>query len=212
MRKFLLIATLLLSQMYALQFCYEDAGWCYDVSTQQAFYIFHIDNAEFDYMGGLGGLEVGDALGAFKKDDNGDDICVGFLRIGDENQPGNGGVITLSAMGDDGSFPHYLNGPNAGDDGELGTEDDYLGDVPILKLYDASTGDVVCATTSGEEIPGWENFGIFNLHGLDDAYGDAFPESYLSGDAQECDGCIYGLDDVDEVGAEARCACQGASQ
>jgi hypothetical protein len=65
MRKFLLIATLLLSQMYALQFCYEDAGWCYDVSTQQAFYIFHIDNAEFDYMGGLGGLEVGDALGAF---------------------------------------------------------------------------------------------------------------------------------------------------
>ena len=32
------------------------------------------------------------------------------------------------------------------------------GDIPILKLYDASTDDVVCVTTSGEEIPGFENF------------------------------------------------------
>ena len=76
MRKFLLIATFLCKCM--LFSFVVSAGWCYDVSQQH--FTFHIDNAEFDYMGGLGGLEVGDALGAFKKDGNGNDICVGFTN------------------------------------------------------------------------------------------------------------------------------------
>ena len=109
MKKFLLITIFFISQLYALQFCYEEADWCYDVSTFQAFYFFNIDNATLEYAGGSGVIENGDAIGAFKTDENGNDVCVGFLRIGNQNQPDGNGIIALPTMGDDGSFPNYLN-------------------------------------------------------------------------------------------------------
>lgn len=94
MKKLLLTLTAL-SVVFGYQNCHEETGWCYEVSTQQAFYMFAIANVDGDLA------EVGaDVIGAFC---NG--TMVGWFLAAES-------YTTVPAMGDDGSFPDYC---HAGD-------------------------------------------------------------------------------------------------
>ena len=66
MKKFLFIVTLFWSQIYAIQYCHDESGWCYDQSTFQSFY-FLIDSViTYDYAEDSGGMmEFGDVFRSF---------------------------------------------------------------------------------------------------------------------------------------------------
>jgi hypothetical protein len=94
MKKLLLTLTTL-SLTFGYQNCHEETGWCYEVSTQQAFYMFATANIDGELA------EVGaDVIGAFC---NG--TMVGWFAAAES-------YTTVPAMGDDGSFSDYC---HAGD-------------------------------------------------------------------------------------------------
>ena len=57
MKKFLLIMTLIMSQVFSVQKCHEESGWCFDVSVYQSFYLFHYSEMSLNYT-----LQPGDSL------------------------------------------------------------------------------------------------------------------------------------------------------
>ncbi len=141
-----------------MQICHDDSGWCYEISTFQGFYMFGENLVTID--GEV--IEPTDVIGAFK-----DGVCVGWTLA-----ESGGGVMTLPAMGNDGSYPGYLQ----------------AGDVPEIRVFDSSSGldldtelsDIAecnnpdfgtaeeCSDAGfiwSEPIPGWENAGIYVLDG-----------------------------------------------
>ena len=93
-----------------MQICDDNSGWCYEISTFSAFYMFGENLVTIDGEP----IESTDIIGAFK-----DGECVGWTLA-----ESGGGVITIPAMGNDGSFPGYLQ----------------AGDIPEIRLFDVSSG------------------------------------------------------------------------
>ena len=85
--------------------------------------------------------------------------------------------------------------------------DGYLesGEVPSFIFYDESVNITVCANISGvDSLEGFGNLSMHSYHGIDDT-----PLAFLTGNDQDCDGCLYGIDNNDSVESEDPCQCQG---
>ena len=116
--KKLTLLVLLNSFIYS-QNCHEPSGWCYDVSTQQAFYIFEtvtIDGELAEWESG----DENDVIGSFCGD-----TMVGFIEA-QQNW------TTVPTMGNNGDFPGYC----------------LDGDNPTFKIYDYSEDEIKCASVN----------------------------------------------------------------
>ena len=184
MKKVLLIMTLLMSFGFSLQQCHEGTGWCFDQQTEQAFYFFHKDAVTFNYEFSSSVLDSGDVIGLFK-----DDQCVGYYEIDPQAIANSSDVITLPMMGSAEPGDGYLES----------------GEVPSFIFYDESVNITVCANISGvDSLEGFGNLSMHSYHGIDDT-----PLAFLTGNDQDCDGCLYGIDNNDSVVSEDPCQCQG---
>jgi len=127
--KKLLTLIAMLTIGFGYQNCHEPSGWCYDISTQQCFYMFEtavVDTAFAEYQEEV--EDDNDVIGAFCGT-----TMVGFAYA-------DASYITVPAMGNDGSLPGYCDGTS----------------VPTFQLYDASN-DVILDADVGEgvETPLW---------------------------------------------------------
>ena len=93
MKKLLTLITML-TVGFGYQNCHDASGWCYDISTQQCFYMFEtatVDAALAEWEAG----DDNDVIGAFCGS-----TMVGFTYAMES-------FTTVPAMGDDGTFPGY---------------------------------------------------------------------------------------------------------
>ena len=205
MKKFLFIVTLFWSQIYAIQYCHDESGWCYDQSTFQSFY-FLIDSViTYDYAEDSGGMmEFGDVLGAFRSIDpdgvsnSGDeyDACVGYAiygvsTSGGEN-PDEQGVLTIPLMGNDGQYPDYLPMNVAPD---------------LFKIFDISSNKEICTTLTGPELPPFQNNEMFNLYQDPSDNENGYGLLTITANNQDCDLCVYGIDNDDDEYVDLACDC-----
>ena len=98
----------------------EETGWNYKQTTLQSFYMFSTADLAIDGAP----VEEADVIGAFTADG----VCVGWTQA-----EANNGFITVPTVGDDGSdySVNYLGN----------------GDVPVFRIFDASSGDDSTPTT-----------------------------------------------------------------
>ena len=166
-------------------FVNPETGWEYQQSTFQAFYMLESTTIDNNVA------ESGDVIGAFK-----DGICVGWVYA-DPN-----GFTTIPVMGNDGSFPDYMNN----------------GDVAQLKIYDATYGSIL-PLTAGDVLPGWANNEIFiidgeafanNTFGCTDSSACNF-DANATADDESCWSANEGCECSDGQGSEVDCAgtCNG---
>ena len=166
-------------------FVNPETGWEYQQSTFQAFYMLESTTIDNNVA------ESGDVIGAFK-----DGICVGWVYA-DPN-----GFTTIPVMGNDGSFPDYMNN----------------GDVAQLKIYDATYGSIL-PLTAGDVLPGWANNEIFiidgeafanNTFGCTDSSACNF-DANATADNGSCWSANEGCECSDGQGSEVDCAgtCNG---
>ena len=118
--KHLLTLTLMLGTLFPGVYS-EETGWNYKQTTLQSFYMF--DSTELTIDGE--GIQSEDVVGVFTADG----VCYGWTHA---EADGNG-FITVPTVGDDGSD---YSGNYAGN-----------GDVPIFRVFDASSGDDSTPTT-----------------------------------------------------------------
>ena len=99
----------------------EETGWNYKQTTLQSFYMFDV-NTDLRIDGEP--VEEADVIGAFTADG----VCVGWTQA-----VANNGYVTVPTVGDDGSdySGNYLQS----------------GDVPIFRIFDASSGDETTPTS-----------------------------------------------------------------
>ena len=112
--------------------------------------------------------EPEDVVGAFF-----DGVCVGFVNALEE------GYTTVPLMGNDGGDYDYLN----------------VGEVPELRVYDASNGSIL-SITPGEALPGWSINEIFTISGTSSAINsfgctDLGACNYDDSATADDDSCLY---------------------
>ena len=88
----LLLSTFLSVGVLSAGFVNPETGWEYQQSTFQAFYMLETTEVDSELA------EATDVIGAFR-----DGVCVGWVYV-DPN-----GFTTIPVMGNDGSFPDYMN-------------------------------------------------------------------------------------------------------
>ncbi len=153
----IVIYIFLLNFVYS-QYVNQETGWSYHQSSNQSFYIFEQIQIDGDFALGDGwaydltqssecleNFNTCDVVGAFI-----DDVCVGWVYADSQ------GETTLPVMGYDDTnsqTEEYTNSYCSS------------GDIPEIKIYDASNGTVL-AMIPGEDLPPWQNnfaHVIFNI-------------------------------------------------
>jgi len=153
----IVIYIFLLNFVYS-QYVNQETGWSYHQSSNQSFYIFEQIQIDGDFALGDGwaydvtqpsecleNFNTCDVVGAFI-----DDVCVGWVYADFQ------GETTLPVMGYDDTNSQTEENTNS-----------YCssGDIPEIKIYDASNGTVL-AMIPGEDLPPWQNnfaHVIFNI-------------------------------------------------
>ena len=126
--KRLLTLTMLLGVLFPGVYS-EETGWSYKQTTLQSFYMFFVGDSPDLTIDGVVPDES-DVIGAFTSDG----VCVGWTYA-----VANNGFITVPTVGNDGS-DYAIN---------------YLanGDVPIFRIFDASSGDSSTPETQNGVMP-----------------------------------------------------------
>ena len=126
--KRLLTLTMLLGVLFPGVYS-EETGWSYKQTTLQSFYMFFVGDSPDLTIDGVVPDES-DVIGAFTSDG----VCVGWTYA-----VANNGFITVPTVGNDGS-DYAVN---------------YLanGDVPIFRIFDASSGDSSTPETQNGVMP-----------------------------------------------------------
>ena len=93
----------------------DETGWSYKQTTLQSFYMFSVDELTIDGAA----IEADDVVGVFTADG----VCYGWTYA----TPDGNNFITVPTVGDDGS-DYSENYPSSGD-------------LPIFRVFDASSGD-----------------------------------------------------------------------
>ena len=129
--KRLLTLTILLGVIFPGVYS-EETGWSYKQTTLQSFYMFFTgsDSQEADLTIDGVAVDEGDVVGAFTADG----VCVGWTYA-----VANNGFITVPTVGNDGS-DYAVN---------------YLanGDIPVFRVFDASSGDINTPDTQNGVMP-----------------------------------------------------------
>ena len=183
-----------------------DPGWETAQSTQQGFYF--LETVQVDGVDAEAGADI---IGAFV-DRDGQEVCVGVGTAAES-------FSSVPLMGNDGlsdATSLYLN----------------AGEVPYLKIYDATYGSVLDLTPGGE-LAGFENFLIGNVFGVSSAsntfgctdsgacnYNDSATADDGSCASNDCAGECGGSAEVDDCGvcgggnASMDCAgtCDGSAE
>ncbi|MBC8256574.1 MAG: fibronectin type III domain-containing protein, partial [Candidatus Marinimicrobia bacterium] len=206
-------------------------GWFYDVSTQQAFYLFDeitIDGlvVEGDGSGeGDGGCELlgtCDVVGAFRRGvcqdpgyQNSQQLCELFSVWNTDEEI----CIGWRYADSDGATTVVLNGKEGAEGTNTFTYAN-AGESAYIKIYDSSSGSILDLNPSAE-LPGWELLQIFTIEGTSTAnntFGctEAAACNYdasATADDGSCWSANAGCSCADGAGSEADCAgvCNGSS-
>ena len=132
MKKVLFVLCLFMSSLYS-QLCHDPTGWCYDISTDQAFYFFEtvLVDGELGEFCSWNGEDCDDSIDVIAATCNG--TIVGFDYVRES-------YTTIPVMGDAGpGFEGYCKQSN--------------GDIPEFFYYDASN-DLVLYVTDNNLLPG----------------------------------------------------------